>query len=313
MDRAEVVLKEGYEKFPQDPQLQKQLHELLIDLANSRWQHREGNPQESIERLLLAAQMEPDDTTPVILLGNMAVEPGEFGEFAMQFVRQILDNGQAPPKLYAVVAPLVGLKNDLPTAIRYLRKAIELDPEDSYSLNNLAFCLLEQGNDHNQEVLDLVNRRLAIEPDQAMYRETRGQVLLRLGQYQEAIDDLTFALNGMGDQPSIHAALATAYERLGQPEQARIHQLHSRESRLRVTAVCAATCHGAIRQDCFTERYSSVPSAGFPSRRWPWPIYPSTTKARHRGSTSPSATTEGFGRAVDSVPVVGARRFPGRT
>jgi Flp pilus assembly protein TadD len=76
---------------------------------------------------------------------------------------------------------------------------------------------LEQG-------LALANRAIEIEPTNAEYRDTRGQILLKLGRWAESVADLEVALNGMPDDPSIHQSLALAYDRLGKPALAEFHR-----------------------------------------------------------------------------------------
>jgi tetratricopeptide (TPR) repeat protein len=227
LEQAESVLKEGYDKFPDDKKLKEQLHGLLISRASMQFASREGDPQHVVDRLLLAWSVDPSDSRPLIMLGNSTLDASPFGQHNLLAVQQLLDHGDPPKQLYAIVAPLIGQRGDMPTAVRYLQKAIEINPQDSYSLNNLAYCLMQTGGDP-AEALALADRALKIEPDEATYRDTRGQALLRLGRYRESIEDLTVALNGLGDQPEIHLALATAYQELGQVEQAQLHRQMAR-------------------------------------------------------------------------------------
>jgi predicted Zn-dependent protease len=119
---------------------------------------------------------------------------------------------------------VVGQTVDLELSATFLRQAIAVNPSDSYSLNNLAHVLMALDDAHFDEALQLVNRALEIEPNQPLYRETRGQLLVKMRRYREALSDLNFALNGLQDTRPIHEALAQAYEQLGQQEQARIHR-----------------------------------------------------------------------------------------
>lgn len=57
-----------------------------------------------------------------------------------------------------------------------------------------------------------------------MIRETRGQILLRMMQYKEAIFDLEFALSAKAPPQPIHEALALAYEAIGMIELAQTHR-----------------------------------------------------------------------------------------
>ena len=60
--------------------------------------------------------------------------------------------------------------------------------------------------------------------DDFRFRQTRGQILLRLERYQEAVNDLEYALNGMPDVPTIHQSLSKAYDALGNRQLAAFHQ-----------------------------------------------------------------------------------------
>lgn len=82
-------------------------------------------------------------------------------------------------------------------------------------LNNLALLALEHEEIASQDALLLVNgaiRRLAGQPQ---FRETRGRILIALGRYAEAIDDLKEALVIEALKPNIHKNLSVAYAALG--------------------------------------------------------------------------------------------------
>jgi Flp pilus assembly protein TadD len=74
-----------------------------------------------------------------------------------------------------------------------------------------------------QRAMAAVERALAISPDEYRFRETRGQILLQLGQWQSAIEDLEYALNGMPQNAGVHAGLATAYRQVGETELSQMH------------------------------------------------------------------------------------------
>ena len=105
----------------------------------------------------------------------------------------------------------------------YLEKACQAAPDDPQTLNNLAWVLL-QTRSRLPEALVLANRAVELKPEMPMYRETRGQLLVLVGRYAEALDDLRASLNALGDDSAIHAAMAVAYEALGESELARIHR-----------------------------------------------------------------------------------------
>ena len=55
-------------------------------------------------------------------------------------------------------------------------------------------------------------------PNHTYLRETRGQILVNLERYTEAIADLEYALAAKELRPQIRDSLAIAYDALGQPE-----------------------------------------------------------------------------------------------
>jgi predicted Zn-dependent protease len=81
-----------------------------------------------------------------------------------------------------------------------------------------------------ENALAAVNKALEISPDQFRYRETRGQILVRLGRWKDAIQDLEFAANGLPGSAEVHRSLAKAYDALGDQQLARVHREHAERS-----------------------------------------------------------------------------------
>jgi tetratricopeptide (TPR) repeat protein len=63
-------------------------------------------------------------------------------------------------------------------------------------------------------------------PTNPRFRETRGQILLKMGRWKESIADLEYALPAPvpANKGPIHASLARAYQELGLPELAEQHR-----------------------------------------------------------------------------------------
>ncbi|MCA9261981.1 MAG: hypothetical protein KDA61_22340 [Planctomycetales bacterium] len=118
-------------------------------------------------------------------------------------------------------AATVGAWDD---AIGLLREGVDRDPKTGTGWNNLAWCIMQQGPQRLDMALGLVERAMQLSPGSYNYRETRGQILARMGRWQESLDDLLYALNGAPESPVIHATLAKVYAALKQPEQAAAHQ-----------------------------------------------------------------------------------------
>jgi tetratricopeptide (TPR) repeat protein len=109
----------------------------------------------------------------------------------------------------------------------YLQDAVKKDPKNASAWNNYAFIVSQGGKPEYQDALQAVNKAIEILPEEYHFRETRGQILVNLKKWKEAIPDLEFAVNGMPTSPEIHAALALAYEAIGEDQLARLHRQQS--------------------------------------------------------------------------------------
>lgn len=75
-------------------------------------------------------------------------------------------------------------------AMATLSRVIAIDPENDTALNNLAYYMCEHGGDLDI-ALSLVDRALALSPDNLNAIDTRAWILYRLGQYGDALKDMT--------------------------------------------------------------------------------------------------------------------------
>ena len=71
---------------------------------------------------------------------------------------------------------------DYPTAAVFLRRALAIDPDDEYSLNNLATCMKHMGRD--EEALRLYHRLLERRPDFHMANNNVSRLYLRKGDFK---------------------------------------------------------------------------------------------------------------------------------
>ncbi|MEM8943681.1 MAG: hypothetical protein AAGD11_00745 [Planctomycetota bacterium] len=105
----------------------------------------------------------------------------------------------------------------------FFAAALSKDANNPIAWNNYGLVLGEGSEIDLDKALDAVNKAVSIVPNEHRFRETRGQILLKLERWQEAIADLEFAINGLPNLPEIHRSLAIAYQALGEDELARLH------------------------------------------------------------------------------------------
>lgn len=99
-------------------------------------------------------------------------------------------------------------------ALKAFQGLIRLDPANDAALNYVGYTWAERG-ENLTEAKALIERALAIDPDNAAYLDSLGWVLFRLGRYAEALRPLEEALRGLPDDPTIRTHVEETRRRLG--------------------------------------------------------------------------------------------------
>ncbi len=110
-------------------------------------------------------------------------------------------------------------------AMRHLELAHKLNPDMAVIANNFAWQIAFSPNGDLERALRLCEQALAKAPEYPEIRETRGQILLKLKRYSEAIADLESVIVHFQTNRQTRQALVSAYEAIGLPDLARKHSL----------------------------------------------------------------------------------------
>lgn len=100
-----------------------------------------------------------------------------------------------------------------------LRAIIERDTNNASALNALGYTLANR-TERYDEALELIQRALAIKPNDPAIRDSLGWVLYKRGEYNEALGHLRAAMNTMPD-PEVAAHLGEVLWATGEEEEAR--------------------------------------------------------------------------------------------
>lgn len=132
---------------------------------------------------------------------------------------RILEN--LPPDIARFVEGTAALQSgNIQEGKQLLDADIEKDAKSPGLLNNLAHAILIEESPDFEKALTYSNAAVKVLPNHPYLRETRGQILFRMGRYHEAMADLELALEAEELRAGIRVNLASTYENIGMPEKA---------------------------------------------------------------------------------------------
>ena len=99
------------------------------------------------------------------------------------------------------------------------RKVLEIDPNNSQTLNYLGYMLADRGVQLD-DALHLIQKAVELDPQNYAYLDSLGWAYFKLGQFTLAEDNLRRASERMGTDPTVHDHLGELYEKTGRLKQA---------------------------------------------------------------------------------------------
>lgn len=179
------------------------------------------------DRLTLLKQGLLSDPSNLLLIDRFTAlirAGGPEGERARATMRELLPRGRSQAPANFALGLDAWQRGRLSEALPYHEEAYRLNPEFTPYANNLAYLLATGPKPDLPRALGIINKVLAVDPDRPQFRETCGQVLVRLGRWEEALPDLEAALPAFPDDAGVHQALAESYEHLGKLDKAAEHR-----------------------------------------------------------------------------------------
>ena len=101
------------------------------------------------------------------------------------------------------------------------RRLLAGNPDNADALNNLAWLLALRDQGKAQEALELIDRAIDVAGAVPSLLDTRAVVLIRAGQLDQAVEDLSNARASNAPKPSFALHLAWAYHAEGKTDEAR--------------------------------------------------------------------------------------------
>ncbi len=165
----------------------------------------------------------PDRFEPWFELGNLHRADERFEEAAEAYDAAVarLTPERTPWTLFYFRGIAYERTDQWDKAEADFNRALELEPDQPYVLNYLAYSWIEQ--DRNlDEAQKMLERAVAARPDDGYIVDSLGWVYYRLQQYQEAVETLEKAIQLKPQDPVINDHLGDAYWRTGRKREARV-------------------------------------------------------------------------------------------
>jgi len=149
---------------------------------------------------------------------------GKAATSARATLNRMLTEGKATAMLHFALGIDAWRYNEREEARKHFTLAFDTASQLPYVANNMAMILAIGDRPDLPKALAIIESVLAKFPDNPSFRETRGEILVRLSRWQEAVADLEFALPRVASPQATHTALAVAYRGLGMRELAAEHE-----------------------------------------------------------------------------------------
>ncbi len=241
-ERATSPLTRALEQAPADANLRR-----MLALA---WLNA-GSYDQAVE--LLAGDSERATNRSLQYAYGLALVRSGRAEAAETIFAELLSTNADWPELNVMLGQAHAQQDDYDAAVRFLRRALELEPEVAEAQATLGDIYLRQGklgdaeealraelrshpddfrslhtlavvldlNRKTDEALVVLRSLLQKKPQLADGRYLLGKILLAQGEAGRALEQLTAAAGLAPEDPNIHYQLGQAFQKLGRSEEAR--------------------------------------------------------------------------------------------
>lgn len=216
-----------YERMPADSPLKRNAD--IQHALNYEIMKRHDEAKQELDRLV---EQNPKDPQALIALGNVLRSRKDFKEAAAVYSRAVALI-QEPTRRNWSLFYFRGICNERaknwPAAEKDLEKALELYPDQPSVLNYLGYSWVDQGL-HLEKAIKMIRRAVELQPNDGYIVDSLGWAQYKLGHYQEASDALERAIELKPEDPVINDHLGDIYWKVGRELEARFQWRHARDN-----------------------------------------------------------------------------------
>ncbi|MGH9570938.1 MAG: tetratricopeptide repeat protein, partial [Candidatus Angelobacter sp.] len=212
---ASRIAQEAARKLPEDKDLKLTLAQQMAD---------DGRPEDGIKLAKAQLTGKPEDRAIYVALSQLYVRQKRWkeAEDALTQAERLATKPDEKEYVEFVFGSLYERQKKYGPAEQAFRHVLQMDPNNSMTLNYLGYMLADR-NTHLEEALNLIKRALDLDPQNGAYLDSLGWVYFRLGNYDQAEENLRRALEKTPNDATVQDHLGELYAKTGKLKMAAMH------------------------------------------------------------------------------------------
>jgi tetratricopeptide (TPR) repeat protein len=154
-------------------------------------------------------------------------------EEATSIKKQLLDSvtSDRPSSMaHFALSNVLWMEDEKDKAEWHLEQAYNLDKNFTVIVNNLAWMLAHRKNPDLDRALELAETALSKSPNDSRFLDTQATILMKQGNFQDAVTQFQKALPNSKVSKNIHRNLAICFRKLGRDDLAEQHERNASEN-----------------------------------------------------------------------------------
>ena len=212
---AARVTREASSKFPNDKSLKLALATQLAD---------DGKADESIQMAKSLLKGGPEDRETYIGLSQIyaRLKRWKESEEALVQAEKLSPRNEDKETILFLQGSVYERQKKYDLAEQSFRQVLQQDPTNAQNLNYLGYMLADR-NTRLEEALTLIKKAIALDPQNAAYLDSLGWAYFRLGDYEQAEENLRKAAEKSPNDATMHDHLGELYAKTGRLKLAAAH------------------------------------------------------------------------------------------
>jgi tetratricopeptide (TPR) repeat protein len=213
--QASAAANEGVAKLPEDRGMKLTRASLMAD---------DGHGDQAIADAKALLKNTPDDREVYISLAQIAARLKRFKESEEYIAKaeQLATKPEQKQYVWFVRGSIQERQKKYDDAEEMFKKVLDGDGKNTLALNYLGYMLADRGV-RLQEALGYIKRAVELEPQNGAFLDSLGWAYFKLGDYNSAEDNLRHASERMGSDPTVQDHLAELYAKTGRLQLAAFH------------------------------------------------------------------------------------------